>query len=370
MSSSQVGVYRTALISSNALNAKSRDVQLGLNFRTSGLCFADEVRYLPIPSRPYAAMPTRRRNEYLDAADSDSEGGSDHGYDSEAAEQSRGTIAGRATKRPRLEEGSDDESVSQNDFAEAEQDPSPEADSMKELAAAISEEDDASDETARPISLKTSTPKQVAAAQKAAKRSGVVYISRVPPFMKPQTLKHFLAPHAPKGLGRIFLTPEDHAAHIRRVRNGGNKKKSFTDGWVEFVSKRDAKRAADLLNGNIIGGKKGNFYHDDLWSMKYLKGFKWNHLTEQIAHENAEREARMREEIRRTKQENKAFVEDIEMGKMLEGMATKNAKRKGGDGGTSGKVRKGAEFKQKTVQQRQEGEKLSDQARKVQSLIF
>ena len=35
--------------------------------------------------------------------------------------------------------------------------------------------------------------------------------------------------------------------------------------------------------------KKGGYYHDDLWNMKYLNGFKWSHLTEQIAAENAER---------------------------------------------------------------------------------
>ena len=30
------------------------------------------------------------------------------------------------------------------------------------------------------------------------------------------------------------------------------------------------------------GGKKSGFYHDDIWNIKYLSGFKWSHLTEQI----------------------------------------------------------------------------------------
>jgi ESF2/ABP1 family protein len=141
--------------------------------------------------------------------------------------------------------------------------------------------------------------------------------------MKPATLKHYLTPYGE--IGRVFLTPEDPVAQKQRVRNGGNKKKSFTDGWVEFINKKDAKAAAETLNGNIIGGKKGNFYHDDMWNMKYLTGFKWSHLTEQIANENAERAARLRAEVARTRRENKSFVEDVERSKMLEGMRAKKA---------------------------------------------
>jgi len=30
------------------------------------------------------------------------------------------------------------------------------------------------------------------------------------------------------------------------------------------------------------GGKKRNFHHDVIWNIKYLKGFKWRHLTEKL----------------------------------------------------------------------------------------
>ncbi|KAF2482922.1 hypothetical protein BDY17DRAFT_235168, partial [Neohortaea acidophila] len=164
-------------------------------------------------------------------------------------------------------------------------------------------------------------------AERTTRHSGVLYISRVPPFMKPSTLRNLLTPHAPSGLNRLFLTPEDSTTHASRVRQGGNKKKSYADGWVEFVSKKEAKIAAELLNGGIMGGKKGGFYHDDLWCLKYLRGFKWRDLNEQIAAENAERTVRMREEVRRTRKENRAFVMDVERGKMLEGMERKRAGR-------------------------------------------
>lgn len=83
-------------------------------------------------------------------------------------------------------------------------------------------------------------------------------------------------------IGRVFLAPEDPKAYARRVRFGGNKKRNFEEGWVEFLDKKDAKMVAETLNTNIIGGKKNNFYYDDVWNIKYLPKFKWHHLQAQI----------------------------------------------------------------------------------------
>jgi ESF2/ABP1 family protein len=180
--------------------------------------------------------------------------------------------------------------------------------------------------------------KKLDATAKAVRRSGVVYLSRVPPFMKPATLRSLLEPYG--AINRIFLTPEDPASHTRRVRNGGNKKRSFVDGWIEFLDKEDAQKACDLLNGRVIGGKKGTYYHDDIWNLKYLRGFKWNKLTEQIAAENAEKASRMRAEISKTTKENKEFVQNVERAKMLEGIESKNAaKRRKESDDTSGNDR-------------------------------
>lgn len=82
-------------------------------------------------------------------------------------------------------------------------------------------------------------------------KSGVVYLSRIPPFMKPAKVRQILLRFGE--LGRVFLSPEDPKIYARRVRSGGNKKRSFIEGWVEFESKMQAKLAASTLNGNIIG---------------------------------------------------------------------------------------------------------------------
>ncbi|GAO16018.1 hypothetical protein UVI_02055970 [Ustilaginoidea virens] len=144
--------------------------------------------------------------------------------------------------------------------------------------------------------------------------------------MKPSALRSLLSPYG--SLGRVFLAPEDAAARARRRRAGGNKRLLFTEGWVEFARKREAKAACELLNGRGMGGKKGSFFRDDLWNLVYLRGFKWHNLTEQIAAENAERTSRMRAEIGKAARENGEFVRNVERAKALGGMAAKRASKR------------------------------------------
>ena len=52
----------------------------------------------------------------------------------------------------------------------------------------------------------TLTPEQLAEYQAKIERTGVVYISRVPPYMKPQKLRQLLSKYAV--IDRIYLSPE------------------------------------------------------------------------------------------------------------------------------------------------------------------
>lgn len=70
-------------------------------------------------------------------------------------------------------------------------------------------------------------------------RRGIVYISRVPPFMKPDKIRRELSQFGT--VMRIFLTPEARSSHLKRKRFRGNSKIKYVDGWVEFDSKKDAK---------------------------------------------------------------------------------------------------------------------------------
>lgn len=161
--------------------------------------------------------------------------------------------------------------------------------------------------------LKKLTPEQLAKEQKKIKKTGVCYLSSIPPYMKPVKLRSVLSRYGK--LDRIFLKPEDEASYKKRVKYGGNKKKKYTEGWVEFVNKKEAKLCAESMNGNILGGKKSSYYHDDIINIKYLSGFKWFDLTQQIAKENEIRQAKLSMEISQQQKLNKTFVNNVERSK-------------------------------------------------------
>ena len=283
------------------------------------------------------SMSSGKKNEWLDADQSGED--DDLSYGSGAEEDSKGAaFRARPAKRLKVDRHFDEDSVASEDEYRTTAGNrlnllSPRGHLDVDGIASENEQDNISSHHDLPALPQSQGPaalasKKLEASRNKVKKTGVIYLTRVPPFMKPATVKHLLQPYGE--IGRIFLTPEDSVAHTRRIKAGGNKKRSFIDGWVEFLSKKDAKIVAETLNATIIGGKKGGWYHDDVWNIRYLKGFKWHHLTEQIANENAERAARLRVEIAQTTRENKAFLENVERAKMLEGMnAKKNRKRKG-----------------------------------------
>ena len=169
--------------------------------------------------------------------------------------------------------------------------------------------------------LKNLSAKELEKEQKRIKRTGVCYISQIPPYMKPQKLRSILTRFGP--VDRLFLKPEDPSAYHKRVKYGGNKKKKFTEGWIEFVSKKDAKLCAATLNGNKLGGKKTSYYYDDVMNIKYLKGFKWLDLTQQMAQENEARQARLALEISQQNKFNKTFVNNVEKAKLISNIQKK-----------------------------------------------
>ncbi|KAI9807998.1 MAG: RNA-binding ATPase activator esf2 [Phylliscum demangeonii] len=296
-------------------------------------------------------MAPTPRNQWLDAGELSEDQDHEPGYDSEAGEKRKGgSVRGgkgvRAGTRRRVVRPSADEadvveaarasaSGSSVDPCKGGARPSSARDDEcqdEEKEAGDEEEDEEDEKEAMPSASK---PKPAAPVPRRRRhKTGVIYLSRIPPFMKPSKLRHLLSRHG--ALNRIYLTPEDGAAHRARVRAGGNKKTAYRDGWVEFESKRAAKRAAETLNTRIVGGKKGGFYHDDVWNVKYLSAFKWRHLTEQIAHENAERAARLRAEITRTRKEDRAFVSNVERAKRWDGMLAKRAAKRARDGDGDG----------------------------------
>ncbi|TPX58296.1 hypothetical protein PhCBS80983_g03238 [Powellomyces hirtus] len=185
--------------------------------------------------------------------------------------------------------------------------------------------------SSQPPAKRVRGPKPLTAAallkheQKVA-RTGVVYLSRIPPFMRPTKLRSLLSKYGK--LGRIYLAPESAAVAARRKKYRNNKRENYTEGWVEFEDKSVARAVAGHLNGNPIGGKKRNFYYDDLWNLKYLPRFKWNHLTEQIAYELKVRDQKLKTEMNAAKKETKEYVKNVGRAKMVQAIEERKLEKK------------------------------------------
>lgn len=160
-------------------------------------------------------------------------------------------------------------------------------------------------------------------------KRGVVYLSRVPPCMKPNRVRSIFEQYGE--ITRLFLQEEDSAKRKARKARGGNGSKQFEEGWIEFEDKNIAKSVADSLNGKSIGSTKGDYYHDDVWTLKYLKGFKWDFLTEKLAYERRVRENKLKVAMVQAKKDNAEFAELVERSKVEEHVQKRKKKRQSTD---------------------------------------
>jgi len=294
-------------------------------------------------------MAAATKNRFLDDGFSDESDGADAGYDSEAAEVSKGGRAaapsGRALKRRKLSESEDDsgEEVMNgvndtNGNGEA---------SGSEMEVPIDRDRPVqSKATTSPIPSPSTIAKPATSTTAAVNKKrrkgkeqtpGVVYLSSLPPYLKPSALRNMLTQRGFGPITRLFLAPASKA----KAGSKKNSRQLYAEGWIEFESKKTARRCADALNAAPVGGKKGGFYHDDVWNMKYLKSMAWSELMAGIREERREEEGRRDDERRAIAREAKRFIEGVEEGKRLQGIQKKRRLKAVHDDDLSGVVEDG-----------------------------
>ena len=146
---------------------------------------------------------------------------------------------------------------------------------------------------------------------KGADKTGVLYMSHVPKGMKPGDLREMLSPFGK--MGRIYLAPSER----------GSDGCAFSEGWIEFARRKDALRAA-LLNTQPMVGRR---FKDRLWTLKYLKSFKWSDLSAQKTYDNAVREQRGRAERSLVRREVSDYMERVERNRTNVKIRAKRAER-------------------------------------------
>lgn len=320
-------------------------------------------------------MATRKRNEFLDLAGSGGEEDSDRGYDSEAIEESKG----RSSKRRRVldNDNDDDEHTdeSQDEGGEDDND-----DKNGNIDTRFHLEDDELDDDDNDNEILSSTSIQAKGKEKPQKpikkkkkdKTGVIYFSSLPPYLKPFALKTLLLQRGFGPINRVFLTPAVASTSGAGSRRS-NKRKMYSDGWVEFESKKVAKVCAETLNATTVGGR--SWYRDDVWNMKYLRGFRWADLMEQVQIERSQREAQRRIEDMRSRKEDKVFVAGVEKGKVIEGIRKKREdKAKANNNAVPEDTKIRRVFRQNEVKQKGESSDvkstMDEDAKRVLGKIF
>ena len=152
--------------------------------------------------------------------------------------------------------------------------------------------------------------------KEAQKQRGVVYLSRIPPHLKPEKIRHEMSQFGQ--VDRIYLVPEDGATFQFRKKKGGNRKRNFTEGWVEFLDKRIAKAVALSLNNTPMGGTRRAYYREDLWNIKYLSKFTWDALTEKIKTDQALKQQKLAVEVSQSKRETNFYLDRVQQAKKIE----------------------------------------------------
>lgn len=124
---------------------------------------------------------------------------------------------------------------------------------------------------------------------KPPKKRGVVYISRLPTGMKPSQLKQQMMQYGK--VERMWCVPIDKTGKKATGRMP-------MEAWVEFKTRKRARRIADALNCSPIGHGR---FKDELWNIKYLKGFTWQDLMNQQLHHKKMRDQRLRQRVEHAK---------------------------------------------------------------------
>ncbi|XP_043499626.1 activator of basal transcription 1-like isoform X1 [Polistes fuscatus] len=143
------------------------------------------------------------------------------------------------------------------------------------------------------------------------KKSGIIYLSSIPKYMNIIMVREMFSTYGK--VGRVYLQLAENPESGKKR----NPIKHFTEGWVEFESKRVAKYVAATLNNKQISMRKKSKFFDVIWNIKYLPRFKWIHLSERLAYERAVHKQRLQTEIAQAKRETNYISNNIDRSKKL-----------------------------------------------------
>ncbi|XP_043285408.1 activator of basal transcription 1-like [Venturia canescens] len=148
------------------------------------------------------------------------------------------------------------------------------------------------------------------------KKRGIIYLSTIPKYMNVTKLRELMSTYGK--VGRVYLQLADTESDaVKKKKKRKVAARHFTEGWVEFESKKVAKHVAVILNNTQVSTQKKSKFYDIIWNIKYLPRFKWIHLSERLAYERAVHKQRLNAEIAQAKREVNFFSYNVDRSKKL-----------------------------------------------------
>ncbi|POW07211.1 hypothetical protein PSTT_08407 [Puccinia striiformis] len=178
-------------------------------------------------------------------------------------------------------------------------------------------------------------------------RTGLVYLSRIPPGMGPGKLKHLLSKWGE--IGRIYLARDEKAEE--------SKKKFDKKGKIKRKKKDKHQR-----------GKASDRYYSDLWTLTYLPKFKWTNLSDQIAIERRIKEQLVRNSLEESKLSQEWYLGMVEKNSTNQKIIAKQLKRQPESTSTA-KTGKPLEFKQRELPSTHNNSATLQQGSKLKSVL-
>ena len=98
---------------------------------------------------------------------------------------------------------------------------------------------------------------------KSKNKTGVVYLTKIPPGRNYTRLREIFEKFAP--IGNIYLVPDKQAND--KLQKKGKTYKCYKEGFVEFKRKKDAKNFTSIFNGASL---KNSGTDSFIWDLRYL----------------------------------------------------------------------------------------------------
>lgn len=138
-------------------------------------------------------------------------------------------------------------------------------------------------------------------------RRGVIHFANIPVgWTRANVIRYF---EEFGEVTRVFLKKKESSG-VASARK--RQRVLFSEGWIEFRKRKDARRVALLLDGQEVKGGKCGRSSGTRMMLSYMRGFEFGSLYEEVMEGRRSREARLQAQYARLRKESQLYMDLLE----------------------------------------------------------